>query len=429
MSISPRLILSILMIAIFSLLLAGCNGSDEQAETSKAPIIRPVKIVTVEPVSSAYERNYSAVIIPSQEADLSFRVSGSIVELPIRNGVRVEKGDVIAQLDVRDFKASIAQIASQLVQAHEKMDQLKAGARAEDLAALQADVAAAMAQLNSAIAQVARTDELFKKGIIAKAKLDEDETSQQVAEANLEAKQQALIKGKAGARKEDLAAQQAVIDGVQSQLESAKDNLSDATLRAPFDGIIAIRKVENFSNIQAKEAVASLQNIKVLDAIFDVPAPDVATLGKIQKFDLKIVMESIPGKVFEAKRSEFSTQADTATQTYRGRVTIEDLDGEVILPGMIGTLFVTSIVEEKTRILLPVVAIASAADGKPFVWVVDSTNNKVSKRSISVGEASGPNVIISDGIKKGDVVAVAGISALQDGMVVKPVTAIGVQIR
>ena len=429
MSISPRLILSIFMIAIFSVLLAGCNGSDEQAETSKAPVIRPVKVVTVEPVSSAYERSYSAVIIPSQEADLSFRVSGSIVELPIRNGVRVKRGDVIAQLDMRDFKTNIALIESQLVQAHEKMDQLKAGARAEDLAALQADVAAAKAQVNSAIAQVARTDELFKKGIIAKAKLDEDETSQQVAEATLEAKQQAFLKGKAGARKEDLAAQQAAIDGVQSQLESAKDNLSDATLRAPFDGIIAIRKVENFSNIQAKEAVASLQNIKVLDAVFDVPAPDVATLGKIREFDLKIVMESIPGKVFEARRGEFSTQADTATQTYRGRVSIEDLHGEVVLPGMIGTLFVTSIGEEKTRILLPVVAIASAADGKPFVWVVDSANNKVSKRSIFVGEASGPNVIIVGGIKKGDVVAVAGISALQDGMVVKPVTAIGVQIR
>lgn len=429
MAISPRSTFSVLLIVIFSALLAGCNGSDEQAQAPKAPVIRPVKVVTVEPVSSTFERTYSAVILPSQEADLSFRVSGRIIELPIRNGVRVKTGDVIAQLDLRDFKANVTQIETQLVQAREKMDELKAGARAEDIAVLQADVAAARAQVDSAIAQVARTEELFKKGIIAKAKLDQDVTAQRVSEATLDAKQQALVKGQAGARKEDLAAQQAAIDGVQSQLNSAKDNLSDATLRAPFDGVIATRKVENFSNIQAKETVAVLQNIKVLDATFDVPAPDVARLAKVKNFDLTIVMESIPGKTFKAKRNEFSTQADTATQTYRGRVTIEDLGGEVVLPGMTGSLTVKVLGEDTARILLPVAAIASAADGKPFVWVVDATDDKVSKRNISIKEASGPNVIIVDGIKGGDVVAVAGISALQDGMVVKPVTAIGELIR
>jgi len=169
MSISPRSIFSILLIVIFSALLAGCNGSDEQAGATKAPVIRPVKVVTVEPVSSAFERTYSAVILPSQEVDLSFRVSGRIIELPIRNGDQVKKGDVIARLDMRDFMANVTQIESQLVQAREKMDQLKSGARVEDIAAFQADVAAAKAQVDSAIAQVARTEELFKKGIIAKA--------------------------------------------------------------------------------------------------------------------------------------------------------------------------------------------------------------------------------------------------------------------
>lgn len=429
MSISLRPIFSVLLIVVFSVLLVGCNGGDEQAQAPKAPVIRPVKVVTVDPVSSAFERSYSAVILPSQEADLSFRVSGRIIELPIRNGVRVKKGDVIAQLDLRDFKANVTQIETQLVQAREKMDELKAGARAEDIAALQADVAAAKAQVDAAVAQVARTDELFKKGITAKAKLDQDVTSQRVAEATLDAKQQALVKGQAGARKEDLAAQQAAIDGVQSQLDSAKDNLSDATLRAPFDGVIATRKVENFSNIQAKEAVAVLQNIRVLDATFDVPAPDVARLAKVKNFEMTIVMESIPDKIFKAKRNEFSTQADTATQTYQGRVTIEDLGGEIILPGMTGNLTLKVVGEDTTRILLPVAAVASAADGKPFVWVVDTADDKVSKRSISVQEASGPSIIIVDGIKKGDVVAVAGISALQDGMVVKPVTAVGDLIR
>lgn len=425
MSISLRSMPSISIAMICCVLLVGCNGADEPAGNAKSPVIRPVKVITVKPVNTEFQRSYSAVILPSQEADLSFRVSGRIIELPIRNGVTVKKGDVIAQLDTRDFKASITQINSQLEQATEQMDELKAGARAEDIAALQADVAAAQAQLNAAISQVARTKELFDKKIVAKAQLDQDTTSQQVAQATLEAKQQALIKGQAGARQQDLAAQQAVIDGVKSQLESAKDNLSDATLRAPFDGIIATRKVENFSNIQAKNTVATLQNIKILNATFDVPAPDVARLAKFKKLDLKISLESIPGRTFNAERNEFSTQADTATQTYRGRVTIEDLGGEIVLPGMTGNLVITAAQNGGDIFTLPVAAIVSDADGKPFVWVVNSTDNKTSKRVLVTGEASGGTVIISDGLKNGDIIVTAGLSALQDNMVVKPITVIG----
>lgn len=417
----PRAILGTV---IAGFLLAACSSSDD-SDTAKAPPVRPVKTLVVKSVISNLERTYSAVVLPSQEADLSFRVSGRIIELPIRNGKNVKQGDVIAQLDTRDFKASIAQIESQLAQAREKLDELKAGARAEDIAGFEADITVAQAQVDSAKLQTERTEKLFKKGIIAKVKLDQDVTAQKVAEATLEAKKQVLVKGQSGARKEDLAAQEAVIQGVESQLDSANDNLSDATLRAPFDGIIATRKVENFSNIQSKETVATLQNIKALDATFDVPAPDVAKLAALENLDLKITLESIPNQKFNAVRNEFSTQADTATQTYRGRVTIKDLDGKIVLPGMTGNLIITAKESGGGVIMLPVAAIASSAEGKPFAWIIDPSDNKASKRALETGEASGGNIIISTGLKNGDIVAIAGIAALQDGMVVKPVTVIG----
>lgn len=416
---------SVFTIVVVGLLLSGCSPAEEQADASKTPPpARPVKTLVVKSTTSNFERTYSAVISPSQEADLSFRVSGRIIELPIKNGTKIKQGDVIAQLDKRNFEAKITQIESQLAQSNEQMVELKSGARAEDIATLQADVAAAQAQVDAAKSQVSRTEVLFKKKIIAKAKLDQDVTNQRVAEATLEAKQQALIKGQAGARKEELAAQQAVINGIQSQLESAKDDLSDATLRAPFDGIIAVRKVENFSNIQAKEPVAILHNLTMLDAIYSVPAPDVARLATIENLDLNIVLEGIPDRIFKARHKEFSTLADAATQTYRGRVTIEDLGKRVVLPGMTGDLIVSANLDGGA-IMLPLAAVVSSADGKSFVWEVDPTSNKVSKRDVDTGDASGENVIISKGLKGGEIVATVGLSALQDGMVVKPVTVIG----
>jgi len=425
MSNQKRFIMSVLSVLVAGSLLAGCNSSDEQSTENVAPPVRPVKTVIANAVTPSLERTYSAVLVPSQIAELSFRLNGRIIELPIRDGANVKKGDVIARLDPRDAQAKVSQIESQLAQANEKLIESKSGARAEDVATAKADVSAAKAKLDGAIQQVARTMKLFKRQIISRSKLDKDRTEQRVAKAAYVAKKQALKKSKAGARKEDVAAQEAAIRGIESQLENAKENLADTTLRAPFDGIIASRKVENFSNVQANSAIATLQNLKSLDAVFDVPAPDVAVLARAKKLNLSVTLEGIPGKSFDATRKEFSTQADVATQTYRGRVTITDLGKTIVLPGMTGTLTITAPQNKAGVYKLPVVALASTADGKPFVWIVEAESHKMSKRPVVTGEIAGGDIIILEGLSDGDIIATAGISALQDGMIVNPVAGIG----
>ncbi len=421
---SSRSVFIFLMMA-FGALLAGCDQAEKQADASKVAPVRPVKTITVQPTVSKFQRTYSAVVLPSQEVELSFRVSGRIVELAIRSGLEVKKGDIVAQLDTRDFKAEITQLDSQLEQAEAQRQVMTSGARAEDIASLQAAVAVVQARVDAAKDQVARSRHLFERQVIAKAKLDNDLTSLRVAEAELKAKEQELIKGQAGARREDVATQEAVIRGLKSQLKALNDRLSDATLRAPFDGIIATRKVENFSNIQANETVATLQDISSPNLTFDVPGPDVYKFAQFKERGLKVLLDSIPGREFEATISEFSTQADAATQTYRARVIIQNPDGEPILPGMTGSIVVTAKQEGAGVFMLPISAIASEADGKPFVWIVNLENNKTARRDVVTGEASGANIAISNGLEEGDVVVTAGISALQESMVVKPVSTIG----
>lgn len=420
-----RSFLSIFQLMAFAALLAGCDQAEKQADASKSAPVRPVKTITVQPMVSKFQRTYSAVVLPSQEVELSFRVSGRIVELAIRSGLEVKKGDIVAQLDTRDFKAEITQLDSQLEQAEAQKQVMTSGARAEDIASLQAAVAAVQARVDAAKNQVARSRHLFERQVVAKAKLDNDLTSLRVAEAELKAKEQELIKGQAGARREDVATQEAVIRGLKSQLKALNDRLSDATLRAPFDGIIATRKVENFSNIQANETVATLQDISSPNLTFDVPGPDVYKFAQFKERGLKVLLDSISGREFEATISEFSTQADAATQTYRARVIIQNPDGEPILPGMTGSIVVTAKQEGAGVFMLPISAIASEADGKPFVWIVNLENNKTARRDVVTGEASGANIAISNGLEEGDVVVTAGISALQESMVVKPVSTIG----
>jgi len=275
------------IVALLLLTLMACSPNEK--EQSQEDTVRPVKTVTVRSTVTKLERSYSAIVLPAREVELSFRVSGRIVELPIRSGQNVEKGEVIAELDKRDFTAEITRLNSQLEQAEAQLTALRSGARAEDVAALEASVRAVEAQVEAARDQLARSQQLLQRRVVAKAKVDQDTTALRVAEAELEAKKQELAKGTAGARAEDVTAQEAAIKGLKSNLQSLKDSLADATLRAPFDGIIAVRKVDNFANVQAKEPVVVLQALATPNLTFDIPAADVPPFAKAETLNLSVV--------------------------------------------------------------------------------------------------------------------------------------------
>ncbi|KAG1694724.1 hypothetical protein GQR58_006722 [Nymphon striatum] len=295
----------------FSLLISACNGNEDKKSEAKAPVIRPVKTITVQASNNTIKKTYSALVTATQQIDLSFRVSGKLEKLPIKNGMQVKKGDVIAKLDERDFKAKITQLKSQINQANAQMKAMRAGARPEDIASLQSAVKAAQAEFNQAKTTYYRTQELVKKQVIARNELDKDRAALEVAKANLASKNQELRKGKAGGRKEDVSAQVAVVQGLRSQLKSLEDALADATLRSPIDGIITSRKVENFANVQANSAIATIQKASdEIDVVFSIPAPDVVILAPIvDQLTSIVVLDSFPGKEFAAEQREFSKRS------------------------------------------------------------------------------------------------------------------------
>lgn len=411
-------------VSLLGFLLASCSESDDQGKDT-APVVRPVLTQQVEETGSAIRRSYPAIVLPAQQAELSFRVSGRIVELPVRAAAQVKKGDVIAQLDTRDFKAEVARLVNQLAQANAQLSAMTTGARSEDIASLEASVAAAEAQVKAAQDQVERTRSLFDQGIVTKSKLDGDLTNLEVTEAQLEAQKQELIKGQSGSRSEEVEAQQAAVKGLQVQLNTAKDNLSDTTLRAPFDGMVAKRSTDNFRNIQAKETVVVLQQLDTLDLTFDVPGPDIVRLAGRENPIPTARLDGIEDREFEAQFVELTAQADPTTQTFRGRVSIKPPEGILILPGMSGTVTVTDARENASTILVPASAVASMADGSAIVWVLNGGDSTVDTRAVKTGDATGPDVAIIEGLVAGDVIVTKGISQLQPGMAVRPVSSIG----
>jgi len=124
---------------------------------------RPAKVAIVEASNSTVSRSYPATVMPSREIEMSFKVSGQVIDLPIRAATQVKEGDVIAQIDTRDFKNQIAQLVSQKDQAVAQLDALKEGARAEEVAALEAAVQSAEAQVDQTRDALARAEQLLER--------------------------------------------------------------------------------------------------------------------------------------------------------------------------------------------------------------------------------------------------------------------------
>lgn len=386
---------------------------------------RPAKVAVVKATESTVSRTYPAKVLPSREIELSFKVSGQVIELPVRAATQVARGDTIAQIDTRDFENQIAQLQSQRDQSAAQLDALRSGAREEEIAALEAAVQSAQAQLDQARDALERSEQLLERGVSTRAQVEAAQAEYRVAEANLRAQQEQLRIGQVGGRPEDISAAEAAMRGIETQIKVARDGLSDATLKAPFDGIIARRDIENFSNVTAGQSIALLQGLDVVHLAFDIPSPDVTELTRNGPGQITntAVFDALPGQVFEAEIVEFSVQADSATQTYRGRVAVTVPEGSLILPGMAASV-ISKTKGAAPELLVPLSAIAAAADGAPLVWLVDG-DGMVSQRPVTLGQASGSRVVVTSGLADGDTVVSAGVSEIIDGMMIRPITQVG----
>ena len=396
------------------------------AQDSSTQIIRPAKVAVVEIQTAARQRQYPAIVQPSQEAVISFRVSGQVVELPARAAVDVDPGDVIAELDKRDFETAVARLVSERDQALAQLDALRTGARAEEIVALQASVAAAQAQVDQASDQAERTRQLAERGVVAQAKLDQDEATLTVAQANLRSAQEQLTIGQSGGRDEDIAAAEAALRGLETEIKNAKDNLADATLRAPFGGVIARRDIDNFTNVQAGQSIVLLQRLSTVHLVLDIPGSDVLSWSALDPDEIivSIDISGGPQNLTATELVEFSTQADAGTQTYRARFAVDVPKNQRVLPGMVGHVRLLTRIKSDPLPVIPLTAIGAMADGSPIVWTVNE-NNAVAPQVVELGGVSGDSVTVLSGLQEGARIVTAGVSQLREGLVIRPIAKVG----
>jgi RND family efflux transporter MFP subunit len=365
-------------------------------------------------------RTFPGRVEASKQVELTFQVSGLIVSLPVREGQKVVKDEIIAQLRQDDFKARLAALQGQLDRARADLQSLTAGVRPEERMRLEAQLRSAEATLANARSEFRMADQLIRTRAISRLEFERAETAVSVAQENQEAARQTLEAGLI-AREEDVQAMEAVVRGLEGQLVEANLQLADSTLRAPYDGVIAQRFVEQGQNIRAQQPVVQFQDVNEIEIAVDVPeAVMVADLQSSDILQLEAEFSAAPGLRFPVRVKEIAQRADPVTQTFGVRVAMQVPQGINLLPGMSSTVSLTyrraSILGG--RVLVPVSAVFKSPSGEQVVWVLGA-DQTVTRKPVTLGEPTGNQIEIASGLAAGDRIAVAGVAFLREGMKVR----------
>ena len=400
-------------------LVSGCSQK-AHTPTEARDVVRPVRTMVVSTGAESHERAFSGRVEAANKVELAFQVSGLLVNLPVREGQRVTKNELIAQLRPDEFQARLRALQGQLDRARADLQALRSGVRPEERLRLEAEMRGAEARLVNARAEFDRFSQLLRSRTISRAEFDRYETDYRVAQHNYQAARQTLEQGTI-AREEEILAKEAEVSGLEGQVVEANLQLEDSTLRAPYDGVIAQRFVEQGQNIRANDRVVVFQDVDEIDIAVDVPETVMA--ADLRASDIVQMLASFnaaPGLQFPVHIKEIAQRAEPITQTFTIRVGMQAVPGVNLLPGMTGIVTLTyrraSILGD--QILVPAVAVTKDSTGVQMAWSMDADGN-VTRRSVKTGAVTGNDIVVLEGLQPGDRIVTAGASFLRDGMKVR----------
>ncbi|MBE6248584.1 MAG: efflux RND transporter periplasmic adaptor subunit [Prevotella sp.] len=193
----------------------------------------------------------------------------------------------------------------------------------------------------------------------------------------------------------------------------ARKGLADTKLYAPFSGFVAQKMAEAGTNVVMGMPVVKLVKIDRVYVKMGIPEEDIA---RIRKGDAVLIsVGALSDSTFTGRITEKGVTADPVSRTYEVKAEIENSRHE-LLPGMIcrATVGDTTDKTESQTLTIPADIIQLDFDNRCFVWRV--ANGKAEKAYIRLGEMTGGNVTLTEGLKAGDKIIVEGQQKVSTGM-------------
>ncbi len=339
------------------------TACDEQQKTQAKEPLRPVRTILASANDGIAGRDFPGIVIAENRADIAFRVSGKLKELLVKEGEKVVEGQVIARLDQTDFKIELKD---------------------------------KQATYDKAKANFTRSATLLEPGHISQREFDEIKAAYSTADAHLRA---------------------------------AKQNLIYTELKAPFDGSITRIHVDNFEEVMGKGKIATLQDLKSMQVEIDIPESlmiNVRRSGEQRK--VHATFDAIKDKKFPLIFREVSAQADETTHAYKVRFSLPKIENYTILPGMTATVVADNVPAvdgsgDESEITVPSHAVLEDNKGR-FVYIAvpesaSSMTGIIHRRNVTTSTLTNTGLIITSGLDPNDMIVIAGMSKMQEGMNVR----------
>ncbi|MCT4715468.1 efflux RND transporter periplasmic adaptor subunit [Enterobacteriaceae bacterium H18W14] len=338
--------------AIFALfVLPLLAGCDD---TSVAPpALRLVKTWTVAAEQPVPYATWSGTIEPAEEVTLHFRIDGKLGERPVDIGSEVKKGQIVATLN-----GSLSK---------------------EEAAATLAEYLGAVAAEQKGRQELERVRKLYAIGTASRAQLEE-------ATASAAALNARKIRG-------------------QAQKSGALNESEFNKLTAPFDGIITLYTPSAGQSVMAGQEVVKIASKKA-EAQFSIPS---GFISRLHPGDSVFVI--VNGLRTEARIRYISPQLDSVTRTSLVRASLPPLEHEWVYGAAVSVELQTS---DKVSLSVPASSLARSGN-RPAVFVVNPQSGRLESRAVVIQRFSADKIYISEGLKAGERVVIAGVTTLMSG--------------
>jgi len=383
-----------LLLGIAALGAAACGSTaSKAAEPAQQPVVVPVKTATVASAPITRTVRVTGSLNADEQAEVSAEVNGRVTATPVELGTRVAAGAPLVVISQEQASAQMAEAQANAAQSAAALGIVNgSGFDVEKVP----DVANAKAEWQLAEADYARIRSLLDQKVVSQAEYDQRRTRVEAARQQYEASRNA-----AQQRYQALAA-------ANARISLARKALNDTTVRAPFAGVVAERRVSIGDFVTTGTKVVTVVRTNPLRLALSVPEQLVSRIAEGQP--VQITVDAYPGRQFTGTIRHISPSLRSEQRALTVEAVVPNADGE-LKPGFFASAEVSQ-QEQVAALLVPQQAVRTTA-GTRRVFVVKG--DRVEERIVRVGQVVGDRVEIVDGVAKGETIAISTDARLTDG--------------
>jgi membrane fusion protein (multidrug efflux system) len=399
---------SLLLVLLLAFALLGC-GKEQKAQP-QAPIVEVAEVTQKDvPVFAEWVGTLDGLV----NATIRAQVQGYLVKQNYTEGEVVRKGQVLFEIDPREFQSALDQAKAMLSQSKGALDQTKSA-----LEQAKAEVSQQDARWTTAKANLARVRPLAEQNAVSKKDLDDAVGTELSTRSGVEAAKAGVASAEA-----NIIAAEAQVLGSQAAVEKAQLNLSFTRITSPINGIAGIAKAQignlvGPGSIQELTTVSEVNPIKCYVSLSEQEymRAQERRPNQVGKVPLELILSDGSTYPHKGEVAFADREVDVRTGTIRVAAIFPNPQS-LLRPGMFSRVR-AELGVKKAALVIPQQAVTEI-QGRYLVAVV-GPENKVSIKPVKVGERFGQLWVIEEGLAPGEKVVAEGTQKVKEGMVVSP---------